>query len=136
RLKSTASPLRPYSSCRQKSWRLGRLVSGSSPRDRAPAGALSSKANRLTIDPSSHRTSKQSVCLDDFHGANKALSGTFGKSTHGWVRAEREPLPIADVEKSDGDSLATGLQETAPAGGYTLRPLVGCVWGGSHRHRR
>src|SRR5712671_3920020 len=55
------------------------------PRDRAPAGALSSKANRLTIDPSSHRTSKQSVCLDDFHGANKALSGTFGKSTHGWV---------------------------------------------------
>jgi hypothetical protein len=45
--------------------------------------ALLSKANRLTIKPSSHRTSKQSVCLDDFHGANKALSGTFGKSPHG-----------------------------------------------------
>jgi len=42
--------------------------------------------------------------LDHFHAANKALSGTFGNRPMGWVRAEHEPPPIADVDKSAGDS--------------------------------
>jgi hypothetical protein len=77
------------------------LFPGHPPRDRAPAGIV--VEGELPDDRAVFGPDLEAIgVLDDFHGAIKALSGTFGKSPMGWVRAEREPLPIAG--KLAGDS--------------------------------
>jgi hypothetical protein len=81
---ATPLPFRPYKLCRQKSLRLGRLVSWSILREIARRRGSSSKANCLTIEPSSDRISKQSACWMIFMTRTKRCRP---QRASGYVRA-------------------------------------------------